>query len=556
MLFKKYINMLDMLLIKMLFRLAGKKYNLLKEVIMKKNILPIFIIIILSFQSLYAQNQTFNETGLIYLRSNLEVLASDLFEGRETATRGEQLAALFISKELAKYGVKPFGDDGTYYQFFDLMFKTVEPETELTIISSKGTSKVLKLGDDLYFSKEKVPSDKYKGNESNLVFAGYGITAADYNYNDYSGIDVKGKVVLLQSGAPTINEKEFSKEDEKRFGDRNYKIENANHHGAVGVLLIPGGKTLKYWEYIKKHAVSPSVSLITTNEEDKGAIPAAMLSEESVKYLLFDEENSYDEILVASENGKSLSGFDLTKKIIFKYKINTEIKQARNVIGIIEGKNDQLKNEYVVLTAHYDHEGIVGGEIYNGADDNGSGTVAILEAGRRLSLLKDNKRSILIVFHAGEEKGLLGSKYLTKNSEFMSEIVSNINIDMVGREETESIYSIGSGKLSTELYELVERVNSETVRFELDYTFDDPNDPNNYYYRSDHYNYAKQNIPIVFFYDHMTEDYHKSTDDVDKINFEKLEKVSTLITELALRIANLDHRLKVDKPAKDLSGPK
>jgi hypothetical protein len=523
---------------------------------MKKNIFPAFIIIFLSFQFLYAQNQPINETGLIYLQSNLEVLASDLFEGRETATKGEQLAALFISKELAKYGVKPFGDDGTYFQFFDLMLRTVEPETELTIISSNGATKVLKLGDDIYFSKEQMPSNKYKGNESNIVFAGYGITATDYNYNDYSGIDVKGKVVLLQSGFPGIDENGFSAEDGKKFGDKNYKIKNANDHGAVGVLLIPGGWTLKNWKYIKKKALSPSVSLINADEEDKDAMPVAMLSDESVKYLLFAEENSYDEILEANENGKSLSGFDLTKKILFNYNINTEIKQGRNVIGIIEGKNEQVKNEYVVLTAHYDHEGIVGGEIYNGADDNGSGTVAILEAGRRLALLKNNERSILIVFHAGEEKGLLGSKYLTKNSDFMSEVISNINVDMVGREDTESIYSIGSGKLSTELYELVEKVNSETVQFELDYTFDEPNDPNRYYYRSDHYNYAKQNIPIVFFYDHMTEDYHKPSDDVDKINFEKLERITTLITELALRIANLDHRLKVDKPLEEISGPK
>jgi hypothetical protein len=514
---------------------------------MKKNIFPAYIIIFLSFQFLYAQNQSINETGLIYLQSNLEVLASDLFEGRETATKGEQLAALFISKELAKYGVKSFGDDGTYFQIFDLIVRTVKPETELTIISSNGVTKLLKLGDDIYFSKEQMPSDKFKGVEYNIVFAGYGITMADYNYDDYSDIDVKGKVVLLQSGFPGLDEKEFSSEDGKKFGDKNYKIKNANDHGVAGVLLIPGGWTLNNWKYIKKRAVSPSISLINTEEEDKDAIPVAMLSEESVKYLLLDEKNTYDEILETNENGNALSGFDLTKKIIFNYKINTEIKQGRNVMGIIEGNNEQLKNEYVVLTAHYDHEGIVGGEIYNGADDNGSGTVAILEAGRRLALLKNNERSILIVFHAGEEKGLLGSEYLTKNSDFMSEVVSNINVDMVGREDTESIYSIGSGKLSTELYELVEKVNSETIKFELDYTFDDPSDPNRYYYRSDHYNYAKQNIPIVFFYDHMTEDYHKPTDDVDKINFEKLERISTLITELALRIANLDHKLILDK---------
>jgi hypothetical protein len=523
---------------------------------MKKNIIPVIIIFYLSLQILYAQNQSLNETGLIYLRSNLEVLASDLFEGRETATKGEQLAALFISRELTKYGVRPFGDDGTYFQFFGLMVKTVEPETELVIISSNSVSKVLRLGDDLYFSKEEVTSDKYKGIESDIVFVGYGITGKDYNYNNYNGLEVKGKVVLLQSGIPARDEVRFSTEDEKRFGDRNYKIENAINHGASGVLLIPGGGMLKYWQYIKKKAKSPAVSLISDNYENKEAIPVAILSEESVDYLLFDERNSYNDILEANENGKSLSGFDLKKKVLFNYKINVEFKQGRNILGIIEGNDDQLKNEYVVLTAHYDHEGIVEDQIYNGADDNGSGTVAILEAGRRLSLLKDNKRSILIIFHAGEEKGLLGSEYLTKNSEFMSEIVTSINVDMVGREDTESIYSIGSGKLSTELFELVEQVNSETVRFELDYSFDEPNDPNRYYYRSDHYNYAKQNIPIVFFYDHMTEDYHKPTDDVDKINFEKLEKISTLITEIALRIANLDHRLKVDKKTEKVSGPK
>jgi Zn-dependent M28 family amino/carboxypeptidase len=523
---------------------------------MKKNILPVLIIISLSFQILQAQNQTINETGLIYLRSNLEVLASDLFEGRETATKGEQLASLFISKELTKYGVKPFGDDGTYFQFFDLKVITVEPETELTVMSSSNTSKVLKLGDDFYFSIKQVPSEKYNEKVSKIVFAGYGISAEDYNYDDYHGLDVNGKVVLLQSGVPALDEQGFSSKEKKKFGGSNYKVENANDHGAVGVLLMPGGMSLKYWEYIKKKALSPSVSLTSNNEEGKEAIPVIILSEESVQYLLFNESNSYNDILEAGENGKSLSGFDLTKKIIIDYKINVEIKKARNIIGIIKGKDEQLKNEYVVLTAHYDHEGIVGGEIYNGADDNGSGTVAILEAGRRLSLLKKNKRSILIVFHAGEEKGLLGSEYLTKNSTFMSKIVTGINVDMVGRGATESIYSIGSSRLSTELYELVEQVNSETVRFELDYTFDDPDDPNRYYYRSDHYNYAKQNIPIVFFYDHMTEDYHKPTDDVDKINFEKLEKISTLITELALRIANLDHRLIVDKPVEEISGPK
>lgn len=157
---------------------------------MKKSIKLVLILLLLSVHILFAQSSVVNETGLIYLKSNLGFLASDELEGRETATRGALLAAKFISQELYKYGVKPFGDDDTYFQFFNIMVRRVEPETELTIINSDGTSKVLKFGDDLYLSKEQLPSDKYNRNESNIVFVGYGITVKDYSYNDYNGIDV------------------------------------------------------------------------------------------------------------------------------------------------------------------------------------------------------------------------------------------------------------------------------------------------------------------------------------------------------------------------------
>jgi Zn-dependent M28 family amino/carboxypeptidase len=230
----------------------------------------------------------------------------------------------------------------------------------------------------------------------------------------------------------------------------------------------------------------------------------------------------------------------------FSYNVYRETKSSKNLIGIIEGTDSELKNEFITIGAHYDHEGIINGVVYNGADDNASGTVAILEAARRLVDLNNNKRSILIIFHAAEEKGLLGSKYLTSNSDFMENVIVNINADMVGRKHVDSIYSIGSDKLSSELKNIVEDVNEETVNFVFNYRFDEPNDPQRLYYRSDHYNYAKQNIPVVFFYDYMLEDYSKPTDTPDKINYEKVEKISTLVTHLALKISNLDHRLRVD----------
>ena len=518
---------------------------------MNKYINLLFIFIFLPVQVLYSQT-TVRETGIIYLKSNLGYLASDELEGRETATRGAYLAGNFISAELEKYGIKPFGDNDTYFQSFNISVKNVTPESKLSFINDDGTSKELLVGEDIFLSMENEPAEKYNDLKSDIVFAGYGISANGYDYDDYREVDANGKVVLLMSGnPPNKDESLFSNEDEKKFSDRNYKYENAVNHGAVGIIYIPAGWILKYWEFMKKRALTPSVGLTEEkegeNKVESEAIPVVVLSKEAAIELLSDEKYSYEAMLTQTEEGSIPEGFNLMKKVQFSYRINKEIKQARNVVGIIEGTDAELKNEYIVLSAHYDHEGIVNDVIYNGADDDGSGTVAILEAARRFALLNANDRSIVIAFHTGEEKGLLGSKYLTNNSNFMKDVVANINIDMVGRESIDTIYSIGSNKLSSEMHELVEEVNSETVQFVFDYTFDDPNDPNRYYYRSDHYNYAKQNIPIVFFYDHMTEDYHKPTDDVDKINFEKIEKVSTLITELAIRIANLDHRLIVDK---------
>jgi Zn-dependent M28 family amino/carboxypeptidase len=180
------------------------------------------------------------------------------------------------------------------------------------------------------------------------------------------------------------------------------------------------------------------------------------------------------------------------------------------------------------MGAHYDHEGVKNGVVYYGADDNGSGTVAILEAARQLTLSKNNRRPVLIIFHAAEEKGLKGSKYLTANSDFVDSIIVHLNFDMVGRKSEDSIYCIGASKISTQLGKLIEDVNAKTTNLVLDYKFDDPNDPLRLYYRSDHYNYAKLGIPVAFFYDHMMVDYTKPTDTVNKINFEKLLRITDL----------------------------
>lgn len=231
-------------------------------------------------------------------------------------------------------------------------------------------------------------------------------------------------------------------------------------------------------------------------------------------------------------------------------------KDSENVVAFIEGS--EFPEEIVVLSAHYDHVGMKNGEIYNGADDDGSGTVSLLEIAQAFQQAKNNgqgpKRSILFLHVTGEEIGLYGSRYYTENPIFpLENTVCNLNTDMIGRidpnkkENPNYIYLIGSDKLSQELHDISEQVNSTYTQLELDYTFNDENDPNRFYYRSDHYNFAKNNIPVIFYFNGVHEDYHQPTDTPDKIEYELMAKRAQLIFQTAWEVANQDTRLTVDK---------
>lgn len=228
--------------------------------------------------------------------------------------------------------------------------------------------------------------------------------------------------------------------------------------------------------------------------------------------------------------------------------------RGENVLGFIEGTD--LKDEILIITAHYDHLGMHNGEIFNGADDDASGTSAALEIAQAFmeakKVGKGPRRSVLIMPVSGEEKGLLGSKYYTDNPIYpLKNTIANLNIDMIGRidefhENGDYVYLIGSNKLSTELHQISEKVNKDHFNIELNYTFNSEDDPNRYYYRSDHYNFAKNNIPVIFYFNGIHEDYHQPTDTAEKINYEKVEKISRLIFLTAWELANRDDRPKLD----------
>lgn len=236
--------------------------------------------------------------------------------------------------------------------------------------------------------------------------------------------------------------------------------------------------------------------------------------------------------------------------------LKPSLKASENVVAYIKGS--EKPDEIIVISAHYDHLGKTEDEVYNGADDDGSGTVAILEIAEAFQKAVENgngpKRSILFLHVTGEEKGLLGSKYYVTFPIFpLEKTVSNLNIDMIGRidEAHENfpnyIYLIGSDKLSSELHQISEDMNSKFTNLQLDYTYNDEKDPNRYYYRSDHYNFAKNNIPVIFYFNGTHQDYHQPSDTPDKINYEVLAKRTQLIFFTTWELANRENRVLVDK---------
>ncbi len=494
------------------------------------------------------------------IKANLKFLSSDELEGREAGTRGEKLAAMYIASQLQLYGVKPFAyasrsgkDSLNYFMEFEAQKISVLSTTALVLFDSTNRKQIpLTYGEYFVNLHEQLVDCNI---QSPLVFAGFGITAEEFKYDDYAKLDVKNKIVVVLDGEPLSDDDNYfygaipSGYSSALF----YKRHRAKELGAKGMIVLAYEKLSDQWDDYTTYFKSPRTTFAGAPLPDSGRMPFAYGNNKLFTEILSHGDYSYDSIRARVKEKKELPVFQirhLSARLTIDLKITNT--KAMNIVGVIEGTDSKLKNEFVAIGAHFDHLGVgADGQVFNGADDDGSGTVAVLETARALARSHTNKRSILITFHGAEEKGLLGSEYLTDSDTpkpfELSQIVSQINIDMVGRENADSIFIIGAGRLSRELDSLCEQTNRKLSLFKFDYTFDADSDPNRYYYRSDHYNYAKFGIPVVFFFDGMTADYHKITDDYEKINFPKIEKTARLVYTLASRIANLDHRLKVDR---------
>lgn len=311
-------------------------------------------------------------------------------------------------------------------------------------------------------------------------------------------------------------------------------------------------------DYAAKYAKSITAKDLGTHlfmyasDEFEGRNTGEPGQKKAVEYL----KNFYISEGIVSGNGKDDYFQEVPATWLNKNSRRGNLKDSENVLAFVKGT--EKPDEIVVISAHLDHEGIKNGKIYNGADDDGSGTVAILEIAQAFKMAekegKGPKRSILFLHVTGEEKGLLGSKYYTENPIYpLANTVCDLNIDMIGRidsrhkEDPNYVYLIGSDKLSTELHNVSEAVNKKYTNINLDYKYNDENDPNRFYYRSDHYNFAKHNIPIIFYFNGTHADYHQPSDTPDKINYDLLENRTRLVFHTAWEVANRDTRIFADK---------
>ena len=485
------------------------------------------------------------------LKKHLTIIASDSMQGRETGTEGQRKAAAYIEEQFKSIGLKTAKGMNGYQQFYPL-YKDSMLSSHLIINGSE-----LVYGTD-YTGNVNI-NENAAIKASQVVFAGYGIE--DSAYNDYSSLDVKGKIVLMFIGEPRSEGKFLvsgtTKSSVWTFPGQSTKLELAAKKGAVAVLFInPASESFSQ----RSIEISKKTPLFYPRDSKEEYVNFATLGHAYLKKWLGTDGDSLIRIAKRSEVFARENRFEKNIDISFSWEKIRSTVEASNVIGIIEGTDK--KDEYVFLTGHYDHLGMRDGKIYYGADDDGSGTVAVIQMAEAFvkakAAGKGPRRTIVFMTVSGEEKGLWGSEYYSDHPIYPIDKTSvDLNTDMVGRVDTERgtadtlnyVYVVGHDKLSSDLPVINESINKKYTNLVLDYKFDDPNDPNKIYFRSDHYNFARKGIPVLFFYDGMLKaDYHRPTDTVDKINWPLYETRVRMIFNTAWEIANRNDMLKRDIP--------
>jgi Peptidase family M28 len=524
------------------------------------------------------------------LREWLTYIASDELEGRAVFTTGFGLAAGYISDHLHQWGVKPAGDHGSYLQTVRVLGVRTTSRSTVSV-TVNGETRTFADGQGITFPRNM--GGKRQFTVDRVEFAGYGFDAPGASHADFRGKDVRGAAVvwLGTSGPKNIDLSLFR----RVLGGRNrYATEQLGAAASIGPVSERAGGAGRAGQAAPpggfaggRGAPLPTPDFTTVQRLDLPTPPNVSADDAFFTFLFSQAPVKYDELKRLASAQEELPSFRLPgATITFNVDANYQIVRTqltKNVVGVVEGADPQLKSTYVAFGAHYDHVGYAEGEvtsdtgprragapgrvtagaendrIWNGADDDGSGTVAIMALAKAFAEGPKPKRSLIFVWHAGEERGLWGSRYFADYPTVpMDSIVAQLNIDMIGRNrddkasEANTVYLVGSDRISSELHALNQAANAAMLRpLTLDYEFNDPNDLEQIYYRSDHYSYAAKGVPIIFFTTGLHPDYHANTDEVSKIEFDKMTRITQMVYETGLRLANLDHA-----PVHDNKGPR
>ena len=499
------------------------------------------------------------------LSAYLHIVASDSMEGRATGENGQKKTATYLAAKFKEFGLLPAVNTPSGKSYFQ-EFTLIEKKWGDVYMKVDKQNKVF-LRDFYAYGDVCLPEET----SMRIVCAGYGIESA--LYNDYSNLNIENKGVIIFTGEPfkdSISLISGTKQQSSWANDWRAKAELAYRKGAKAVYIIVGTTNKEFDSKLfslKDHLNAPTMAFSHKKKASAFFVPISLAAEmlRSTSSELIDYKKTLSNKIINSvdiptnNSAGKIAGLNVypfkSANVIAKTGVTERIVHTENVLGIIEGS--KYPEEIVVLTAHYDHLGIENGKIYYGADDDGSGTVALLEIAQAFSQAKKDgfgpARTILFMPVTGEERGLMGSEYYTDKPVFpLKNTVVDLNIDMIGRVDAahinneEYVYIIGSNRLSSELHTINENANKASANIALDYSFNSFDDPNRFYYRSDHYNFAKNNIPVIFYFSGVHEDYHKPTDTVDKIRFNKMMKITQLVFNTAWELANMEHRLVVD----------
>ena len=480
------------------------------------------------------------DIGADELRRDLDAFAADSMQGRETGTEDANRAATFLVDRVQRLGLEP-GGDSLYVQRVPLQHDTFGPSTRIVVRDRSGVA-TLRVGTDvipLVNLGPGVPPAK-RSAEGEIVFVGYGMATTKPRRDDLAGLDLAGRVVVVVNGAPAGADSATRRalEAETAISDRLARI--LPQRPSAVIVLMTGAGAAAYEQLVAQ--ILHGVSLRTTIDDTPDHL-------RPIPMILLGVPRDGSPLLPArwpeDDHAQVLTGRHFSAKV----DPQREAFTAYNVVAIVRGSDPSLRHTFVALGAHYDHIGIVppvnGDSISNGADDDGSGTVSLLAIARTLqqSPVKP-RRSTLFVWHVGEEKGLLGSSYFVDHPTVpIDSIVAQVNADMIGRNAASRLYTVGPSAApngqSRRLGVVVDSVNAaEPMPFTIDRSWDSATHPEHIYERSDHFNYARKGIPIVFFTTGMHDDYHKPSDESSKIDYDKLARVARLMRNVALAVGN------------------